>query len=150
MQTTHMAGFCHVPRHGKDPRQGSFGRENRSNYGWERETGENRKRPPGSDLFSHTVTSAVSSALKRFTSVFGMGTGGSASLEPPEGRITIQYTHRKRGQSTVLCTSREGVFPFRSDSILSLCSTRGQVFSCYAIPGCTDIVCGHFSGKDRN
>ena len=42
-----------------------------------------KEKPPGSDLFSHTVTSAVSSALRRFTSVFGMGTGGAASLEPP-------------------------------------------------------------------
>ena len=38
---------------------------------------------PGSDLFSHSVTKAVSSALGRFTSVFGMGTGGSTPLEPP-------------------------------------------------------------------
>jgi hypothetical protein len=38
----------------------------------------------GSDLFSHSVTRAVSSALKCFTSVFEMGTGGSATLEPPE------------------------------------------------------------------
>ena len=44
-----------------------------------------KKKPPGSDLFSHIVADAVSSALKRFTSVFGMGTGGSASLKPPEG-----------------------------------------------------------------
>ena len=40
-------------------------------------------KPPGGDLFSHPVTRAVSSALKRFTTVFGMGTGGSASLESP-------------------------------------------------------------------
>ena len=39
--------------------------------------------PPGDDLFSHSVARAVSSALRRFTSVFGMGTGGAASLEPP-------------------------------------------------------------------
>ena len=41
------------------------------------------KKTPGSGLFSHAVTSAVSSVLRRFTSVFGMGTGGSASLVPP-------------------------------------------------------------------
>ena len=39
--------------------------------------------PPGGDLFSHPVAKAVSSALQRFTTVFGMGTGGSAALEPP-------------------------------------------------------------------
>ena len=30
--------------------------------------------------FPHPVAQAVSSALRRFTSVFGMGTGGSTSL----------------------------------------------------------------------
>jgi hypothetical protein len=30
---------------------------------------------PGGDLRSHTVTRAVSSALRGLTSVFGMGTG---------------------------------------------------------------------------
>ena len=38
----------------------------------------------GGDLFSHSVTRAVSSALGRFTSVFGMETGGATPLEPPE------------------------------------------------------------------
>ena len=38
----------------------------------------------GGDLFSHSVTRAVSSALGRFTSVFGMDTGGATPLEPPE------------------------------------------------------------------
>ena len=38
---------------------------------------------PGGDLFSHSVARAVSSALGRFTSVFGMGTGGATPLEPP-------------------------------------------------------------------
>ena len=44
--------------------------------------------PPGGDLFSHSVARAVSSALGRLTSVFGMGTGGAAPLEPP-GSISI-------------------------------------------------------------
>ena len=42
------------------------------------------KIPLGGDLFSHSVTRAVSSALGRFTSVFEMGTGGSTPLEPPK------------------------------------------------------------------
>ena len=46
-------------------------------------------KPLGSDLFSHAVTSAVSSALRRFTSVFGMETGGSASLKPPKDFIDM-------------------------------------------------------------
>ena len=46
-------------------------------------------KPPGSDLFSHTLANAVSSALGRFTSVFGMGTGGAASPKPPGDSATI-------------------------------------------------------------
>lgn len=38
----------------------------------------------GSDLLSHTVTRAVPSALKDFTSVFGMGTGVAPSLLLPK------------------------------------------------------------------
>ena len=36
--------------------------------------------PPGSGIFSQGVSPSVSSALRRFTSVFGMGTGGSTPL----------------------------------------------------------------------
>ena len=39
-----------------------------------------RKEKFGSDLLSHTVTRAVPSALKDFTSVFGMETGVAPSL----------------------------------------------------------------------
>ena len=39
---------------------------------------------PGIDLFSRKVALTVSSALRRFTAVFGMGTGGSTSLTTPE------------------------------------------------------------------
>ena len=46
--------------------------------------------PPGGDLFSHSVARAVSSALGRLTSVFGMGTGGAAPLEPPGSISTGQ------------------------------------------------------------
>ena len=38
---------------------------------------------PGSDLRSHTVTRAVSSALRGLTSVFGMGTGVTPAVWPP-------------------------------------------------------------------
>ena len=40
-------------------------------------------KPPGSDLFSARGDPSVSSALGRFTSVFGMGTGGTTPLKPP-------------------------------------------------------------------
>ena len=39
-----------------------------------------KKKPPATAYFPHPVARAVSSALRRFTSVFGMGTGGSTSL----------------------------------------------------------------------
>lgn len=38
---------------------------------------------PGDAIFSRTVASVVSSAWRRFTSVFGMGTGGSTSPLSP-------------------------------------------------------------------
>ena len=38
----------------------------------------------GGDLFSRAVSSQVSSALRSLTAVFGMGTGVSFSLFPPE------------------------------------------------------------------
>src|SRR5215213_6925108 len=43
----------------------------------------------GTGLCSHAVAHAVSSALRRFTSVFGMGTGGSISLLPPGSLETM-------------------------------------------------------------
>ena len=45
----------------------------------------------GSNLLSHTVTSAVPSALRGLTSVFEMGTGVSLSLWPPSKPIRIFY-----------------------------------------------------------
>ena len=39
---------------------------------------------PGGDLRSHTVTRAVSSARRGLTSVFGMGTGVTLAVWPPE------------------------------------------------------------------
>ena len=42
-----------------------------------------RERCPGGDLLSHDLSVAVSSALGRFTTVCGMGTGGTAPLRPP-------------------------------------------------------------------
>ena len=42
-----------------------------------------KNKPPGNDLFSQPLSRPVSSALRRFTTVFGMGTGGSTSLVSP-------------------------------------------------------------------
>ena len=43
-----------------------------------------RNMESGGDLLSRAVTSQVPSALKGLTSVFGMGTGVTPSLSPPE------------------------------------------------------------------
>lgn len=43
-----------------------------------------RNMESGGDLLSRTVTSQVPSALKGLTSVFGMGTGVSTLLSPPD------------------------------------------------------------------
>jgi hypothetical protein len=61
----------------------------------------------GNVLLSHTVASAVPSGLKGLTSVFGMGTGVSPSLQSPKrpwGRLqpAIQY-RRARAHSLTLC-----------------------------------------------
>ena len=39
---------------------------------------------PGGDLRSRVVTNAVSSALRSLTAVFGMGTGVTPAVRPPE------------------------------------------------------------------
>ena len=46
--------------------------------------GGHRERMSGSDLLSHTVTSAVPSALRGLASGFGMGPGVSPSLWLPK------------------------------------------------------------------
>jgi hypothetical protein len=49
-----------------------------------------RERPLAAAYFPHPVARAVSSALRRFTSVFGMGTGGSTSLWPPGTLVLLR------------------------------------------------------------
>ncbi len=56
---------CSIPRH------------------WPRPRAPGGAATGGSDLPSHGVAPAVLSALGRFTTVFGMGTGGSTPLQPP-------------------------------------------------------------------
>ncbi len=52
------------------------------------------QKKPGNDLLSHLVPQAVPSALKGFTSVFGMGTGVSPLLWLP-GKCLITIIFRK-------------------------------------------------------
>jgi hypothetical protein len=56
-------------------------------------------RESGGDLLSHTGYRAVPSARRRFTSVFGMGTGGSTVLWPP--KVVSLSTTGYRGQRTI-------------------------------------------------
>ena len=42
-----------------------------------------RPNGPGTGLFSRGLVTPVSWALERFTTVFGMGTGGPTPLSPP-------------------------------------------------------------------
>ena len=44
---------------------------------------------PGDDLPSHAVSHAVLSALEGLTSVFGMGTGVTPPLQPPETLLLV-------------------------------------------------------------
>jgi hypothetical protein len=48
--------------------------------------------------YSHMAAATLSSALSRFTSVFGMGTGGSNSLWPP-GKLAEKLLNQSIDQS---------------------------------------------------
>ena len=65
---------------------------------WAVEEISGKEKSPGSDLFSHAITNAVSSALKRFTTVFEMGTGGAALLQPPGGYASSIKRPKKQCQ----------------------------------------------------
>jgi hypothetical protein len=75
-------------------------------------------KPPGSDLFSARGDPSVSSALGRFTSVFGMGTGGATPLKPP-GDYYQFTTNILKG------TTRAGL-RFLNINSLSLCNNFSQ------------------------
>jgi hypothetical protein len=67
------------------------------------------KAGPGTDLLSHAVAHAVSSALERFTTVFGMGTGGTTPPAPPgpastPPSLTASRTHQPASLSRLLRT----------------------------------------------
>ena len=81
---------------GNGQRLEAMGRLGKGVAGHDSELISGNKKPPGSDLFSHAVTNAVSSALRRFTSVFGMETGGSASLKPPKDLIDMLMASWRR------------------------------------------------------
>lgn len=61
---------------------------------------------PGIDLFSHTVASAVPSALEGLTTVFGMGTGGSPPPWTPGNRDVNNRELISRPVTLENCTAR--------------------------------------------
>jgi hypothetical protein len=61
---------------------------------------------PGSDLLSHPVTQAVPSTRGGLTSVFGMGTGVSLSLWPPENSLGREFWWMVRGSWFVVPAAR--------------------------------------------
>ena len=74
-----------------------------------------RNMESGSDLLSRAVSSQVPSALKGLTSVFGMGTGVTPSLSPPERVIKMFAVPGLRPFSAIrLLNSRPFLPPFSS------------------------------------
>ncbi len=59
---------------------------------------------PGGDLLSHIVTHAVPSALRDFTSVFGMGTGVTPSALPPRNSAASAKGRLRRCLRRILFT----------------------------------------------
>ena len=57
----------------------------------------------GDVLFSQAVTHQVSSALKSLTTVFGMGTGVTSSLLPPDIRFVEVYPQIRTTYKLSLC-----------------------------------------------
>src|SRR5262245_66024390 len=64
-------------------RQGDWLRRRRKKEGRSWRSAHRERSHPGGDLRSHTVTRAVSSALRGLTTVFGMGTGVTPAVWPP-------------------------------------------------------------------
>jgi hypothetical protein len=78
------------------------------------------KKDPGDVLLSHTVASAVPSALEGLTSEFGMGSGVTPPPLSPETVISkhsISYAYTPFSFST-LTTSHSGIFIPRSRTML--------------------------------
>ena len=64
---------------------------------------------PGSDLLSQGVAPQVPSALAGFTSVFGMGTGGSPPLYPPDKATNLGFESRQP-EDSIASTNIEDSF----------------------------------------
>lgn len=65
--------------------------------------------PPGSVLLSRGLPPQVPSALEGLTSVFGMGTGGSPPLSPPDGfwlRMYVAPSKLVTGSSALRCKEK--------------------------------------------
>ena len=75
----------------------------------------------GGDLFSQGVAPQVSSARTAFTTVFGMGTGGTPSLRPPEsGASLAAFGDRALGIEYLRCAKSVVVVAARERRSASL------------------------------
>jgi hypothetical protein len=83
----------------------------------------------GLDLFSHEVSPILSLALTRFTSEFGMESGGSMSLKRPRNFSTkhqfylliILYSENQREKSLLVLWTKIKFFrPIRTDKLKAL------------------------------
>src|SRR5207249_11206286 len=66
---------------------------------------------PGIGLFSRRVTPRVSSALGRFTAVFGMGTGGATPPKTPGPGLNREHMWRSGPPSTAQSLYMIGLDP---------------------------------------
>jgi hypothetical protein len=100
------------------------------------------KRPlnfnPGGDLRSRAVSSAVSSALRGLTSVFGMGTGVTLAVRPPE---TGNRNSRFKQSSFDEQLKEVGKPKFRfGSSAMQKELFRGMIASCtFVLPGLSHV-----------
>ena len=93
----------------------------------------------GGDLFSQEVAPQVSSARTAFTTVFGMGTGGTPSLRPPE--IGVSSTVREEQNCVV---GRPGAGRVRRASLTARPPLLAPVASSYFANGVISELCVSF------
>ena len=89
---------------------------------------EAMRKNSGSDLLSHNVTVAVPSAPKSLTSEFGMGSGGTSSISPPENfglhRNPNSATERILRERLAEGGRTSSILPLRHDQASRPISTR--------------------------
>ena len=98
------------------------------------------RRLPGDDLFSHLVARAVPSARERFTTVFGMGTGGST---PPSTTEEAVSKKQKQERRRVLPSSEPGVTlrrPWKRGGASAISAASLQPLPAVDVPSIEQVV----------